>query len=95
MDRAQHNTELRAELLCGSLREPQIMSFGKLVYQSIGEAVLGNHVDVVEYLLGQQGIEVHLQHRNSHGENVLHLVSGRYNPTMFQLLVPCFKEGIH
>ena len=95
IDRAQHNAELKTELLRGSSREPQTMSFGKPVHQSIGEAVLGNHVDVVEYLLGQQGIEAHLQHRNSRGENVLHLASRPCNPVMFRLSVPCFKECIH
>jgi hypothetical protein len=95
MDRAQHKAELRAELLRGSQHEPQTMSFGKPVHQSIGEAVLENHVNVVEYLLGQQGIEAHLQHRNSRGENVLHLASRLCNPAMFQLLVPRFKEGMH
>ncbi|POR39645.1 Vegetative incompatibility protein HET-E-1 [Tolypocladium paradoxum] len=85
MDRAQHKAELRAELLDGSQPERGL----------IGEAVLGNHVDVVEYLLGQQGIEAHLQHRNSHGENVLHLASRLCNPAMFQHLVPRFKDGVH
>lgn len=95
MDRAQHKAELKTELLWGSPRQPQSMSFGKPVHQSIGEAVLGNHVDVVEYLLGQQGIEAHLQYRNSRGENVLHLASRLCNPAMFRLLVSRFKEGVH
>ncbi|PVH67861.1 hypothetical protein DL98DRAFT_442539, partial [Cadophora sp. DSE1049] len=58
------------------------------------EAVLGNHVDVVEYLLRQQGIEAHLQHRNFRGENVLHLAARFCNPAMFRLLAPRFKEGM-
>lgn len=95
MDSAQCMPELRTELLRGFPREPQTMSFGKPMHQSIGEAVLGNHVDVVEYLLGQQGIEAHLQYRNSRGENVLHLASRLCNPAIFQLLVPRFKEGVH
>lgn len=95
MERAQHNPELKTELLRGSPREPQPMSFGKPRHQSIGEAVLGNHVTVVEYLLRQQGIDAHLQHRNSRGENVLHLASRLCNPAMFQLIVPRFKEGLH
>ena len=95
MDRAQHKAELKTELLRGSPRKLQSMSFGKPVHQSIGKAVLGNHIDVVEYLLGQQGIEAHLQYRNSHGENVLHLASRICNPAMFRLLVPRFKEGVH
>jgi hypothetical protein len=95
MDRAQHKAELKTELLRGSPRQLQSMSFGKPVHQSIGKAVLGNHIDVVEYFLGQQGIEAHLQYRNSHGENVLHLASRICNPAMFRLLVPRFKEGVH
>ncbi|KAH8589048.1 hypothetical protein B0O99DRAFT_677016 [Bisporella sp. PMI_857] len=51
MDRAQYKPELKTELLLGSSRKPQAMSFGKPVHLSIGEAVLGNHVDIVEYLL--------------------------------------------
>ena len=95
IDRAQHKPDLRTELLRGSLREPQTMSFGKLVHQSIGEAVLGNHIGIVGYLLRQQGIEAHLQHRNSRGENVLHLASRLCNPAMFLILISRFKEGIH
>lgn len=95
MDRAQHKADLKAELLRGSPREQATVSFGRPGHQSIGEAVLGNYVDVVEYLLGQQGIEAHLQHRNSRGENVLHLASRLCNPAMFRLLVPRFKEGMH
>jgi hypothetical protein len=95
MNRAQHEAELKTELLRGSPREPQSLSSVKPVHQSVGEAVLGNHVDVVEYLLKQQGIEAHLQHRNSSGENVLHLASSLCNPAMFRLLVSRFKEGVH
>lgn len=93
MMKAQQDTELRSELLRGSRCEQQL-PFGKLMHQSIGEAVLGNHVDVVEYLLEENGIEAHLQFRNSRGENVLHLASRHCNPAMFRLLVPRFQEGI-
>ena len=95
MDRAQEDLELRAELLSVAQTKPQAMSLGKQAHQSIGEAVLDNHVDVVAYLLGHQGMETHLQHRNSRGENVLHLAARLCNPAMFQMLAPCFKEGIH
>ena len=91
ISRAQHQAELRTELLRDVRRDQQPPNFGKSVHQSIGEAVLGNHVDVVEYLLGQKGIEAHLQHINSRGENVLHLASGLCNPAMFCLLVPRFQ----
>lgn len=88
MDRAQHKADLNAELLRGSLRKLETISFGRLVHQAIREAVLRNYVDVVEYLLGQQGIEAHLRHRNSRSESVLHLASRICNPAMFRLLVP-------
>ncbi|MCJ1435357.1 hypothetical protein MMC27_004729 [Xylographa pallens] len=94
MIRAQHQPELRTELLRGVQRDQQPPSFGKSVHQSIGEAVLGNHVDVVEYLLGEKGTEAHLQHLNSRGENVLHLASRLCNPAMFRLLVPHFQGGM-
>jgi len=66
----------------------------------IGTAVLGNHVDIVEYLLGQQhmqheGMEAHLQHRNDRGENVLHLASRFCNAAVFRQLVPLLKEDVH
>ena len=70
------------------------VAFGKSMHQSVGEAVLGNHLDVVEYLLVEKGIEAHLQHLNSRGENVLHLASGLCNPAMFRLLVPHFQGGM-
>lgn len=40
------------------------------------------------------GIEAHLRHWNSRGENVLHLASRLCNPEMFRLLIPRFQEGI-
>ncbi|MCJ1398882.1 hypothetical protein MMC11_002083 [Xylographa trunciseda] len=94
MNRAQHQPELRTELLREVRRDQQCSSFGKSVHQSIGEAVLGNHADVVEYLLGEKGIEAHLQHLNSRGENVLHLASRFCNPVIFRLLIPRFQGDI-
>lgn len=91
---AQHNAELRHELL-HEFRSEQWSTSGKPTHQSIGEAVLQNHIDVVEYLLRENDIKAHLRYRNSHGENVLHLASRLCNPEMFRLLVPHFQEGIH
>ncbi len=87
MDRAQQQEELRAELLDES--RPGI--------GPLGEAVLEDHPDVVEYLLRQQGITAaYLQRCNAQGESILHLASRRCNPTMFQHLVPRFFEsGMH
>ncbi|RYO93538.1 hypothetical protein DL763_004334 [Monosporascus cannonballus] len=95
MTRAEHEAELRGELLRVFRGDHRIPFSGKSAHQSIGEAVLGNHVDVVEYLLGQNGIEAHLRYRNSRGENVLHLASRVCNPAMLRLLVPCFQEGVY
>ncbi|ERS96506.1 hypothetical protein HMPREF1624_07422 [Sporothrix schenckii ATCC 58251] len=95
MTGAQQNEALRTELLRDCHREYKFGVVGKAAHQSIGEAVSGNHVDVVAYLLGQKGIEAHLRYRNSRGENVFHLASGNCNPAMFRLLVRHFKEGVH
>ncbi|OKL57502.1 hypothetical protein UA08_06898 [Talaromyces atroroseus] len=92
---AQLKAELRSELLRESQRENQGSHFSEPTHQSIGKAILGNHVDVVQFLLGMDGIEAHLRHRNHHGENVLHLASITCNPVMFRLLVPRFQEGVH
>ncbi|KAJ5934388.1 hypothetical protein N7466_003935 [Penicillium verhagenii] len=84
----QNNAELRKELFRGN------SSFDKSTHQSIGRAVLGNHIDTVRYLLSDNDIETHLRYRNSLGENVLHLASRLCNPEMFRLLVPRFQEGV-
>jgi hypothetical protein len=64
------------------------------VHQSLGEAVLRNHIDVVEYLVKENGIDAHLRYQNSRGENVLHLASMICNPEIFHFLAPRFPEGI-
>ena len=87
MDIAQQKTDLRSELLHVSRLRPARQ-------QLIGEAVMGNHLNVVKYLLGQTGIEGHLHYRNARGENVLHLAAGICNPYMFGLLIPRFQEGV-
>lgn len=89
---AQQNIDLKKELLRGPRRQPR--GLNHRTHQSIGEAVLAGHVDVVEYLLEQEGIETHLYHRNSNDENVLHLASTQCNPAMFRALAPRFPDGI-
>jgi hypothetical protein len=64
------------------------------VNQSLGEAVLRNHVDVVEYLVKERGINAHLRYQNSRGKNVLHLASKICSPAIFDLLARRFPEGI-
>lgn len=93
---AQQNVELRSELLRefrGEQQQPP--TFAEPMRQPIGEAVLGNHVDVVECLLTMKDIEVHLQYRNCCGENVFHLASTICNPEVFRVLIPHFCEGAH
>lgn len=94
IDRAQHKAELKTELLRVFTRGQQTIFFGKPVHQSIKEAILGNYVNVVEYLLGQQSNEAYFQHRNSRSKNVLHLASRLCNPALFRLLVLRFKNGM-
>lgn len=82
LDRAYRTVELRSEFL----------DRGETQHQLIAEAVVGNHVEVLEYLLAQHDIEAHLQYQNSHGESVLHLASRFCNPAIFRSLVPRCKD---
>jgi hypothetical protein len=82
MEGARHHAGLRAELLDGPPSDSR----------AVAEAVLGNRVEILEYLLGQEGIDPHLRHRNSYGENVLHLASKFCNPAVFRLLLPRVED---
>lgn len=77
----QHKSKLRTELLRGS--------------QSIAQAVLGDHADVVECLLDQEGFGAHLEYVNSHSEHILHLASETCDPAIFRLLAPRLQGRIH
>ncbi|KAL8836220.1 MAG: hypothetical protein Q9170_002997 [Blastenia crenularia] len=88
---AAHNPAMRSELL----RDPQRDCNRPDHHQSIGEAVWHNHVDVLRYLLQQDGIEAHLQHRDSGGYNVLHKAARYCNPQVVSLLVSRFREGVN
>ncbi|PYI07524.1 hypothetical protein BO78DRAFT_90581 [Aspergillus sclerotiicarbonarius CBS 121057] len=92
---AQQKEGLRRELLREFRNKLQETALEEPMHQSIGEAVLANHIDVVKYLLKENNIEAHLRYRNRRGENVLHLASKLCNPEMFRLLAPRFLEGIH
>ena len=93
MEMGRRSSELRIELLCGDQRKLRHRLSGKPMQQPIGEAVLGNQVEVVEYLLAQDDMKEYLKHSNEELGNVLHLASQHCNPTMFQLLLPYFREG--
>ena len=66
------------------------------MYLLIGEAVFGKlrWCGEIKYLLGEKGSEVHVQHRNTRGENALYLVLGLCNAAMFRVLVPRFQGGM-
>ncbi|CAG7998998.1 unnamed protein product [Penicillium salamii] len=95
MTSAEKKGELRKELIHETQLKEKHPTLDDLTHQSIGHAVLGNHIDIVEYLLMENGTETHLRFRNSRGENVLHLASRLCNPDMFRILIPHFQEGIN
>ena len=88
---------LRYELQRNPPRQRQIESLAttRPVHQSIGEAVSGNHVDIVQSLLETGIVRQHLSHVNARGENVLHLAADVLNPAMFRLLIPRLPGGVH
>ncbi|KAH6646799.1 hypothetical protein BKA67DRAFT_525676 [Truncatella angustata] len=91
---AQSNEHLRYQLVHGC-RWNNDSSYGRPLHQSIGEAVYEDHIEMVEFLLAQEELRSHLEHRNSNGENVLHMASRFCNPDMFKILVAKFPEGVN
>ncbi|KAJ8114354.1 hypothetical protein OPT61_g3749 [Boeremia exigua] len=81
LDRAYYMEALKTELWRDS--------------RPISEAVLGNHADAVELLLGAVGLEVDLQSPNFLGESLLHTASVHCNTAIFRLLVPRVQSTIH
>lgn len=88
---AAHNPAMMRELL----RDPQRDCNRPDHHQSIGEAVWNNQVEVLRYLLQQDGIEIHLRHQDSGGYNVLHKAARCCNPEVVSLLVSHFREGVN
>ena len=86
---AAHDPAMRNELL----RDPQRDTLRSDHHQSVGEAVWNNHIEVLRYLLQQDGIEVHLRHRGSSGLNVFHKAARCCNPEVVSLLISHFREG--
>lgn len=88
---AQDNAGLMAELLHGRCAQ-----LGQSSHQSVGRAILGNHVKMVEYLLGMPPFEAHLRHVSSQGQNVFHAAASRHcNPAIFRLLISRFPAGMY
>ena len=88
---AARNPALRDELLRDVRRDMKPPDY----HQSVGEAVMYDRVDVLRYLLEQEGIEVHIWHRDSKGYNVLHRAAFCCNPEVISLLLSFFPEGVH
>ncbi|KAL8901698.1 MAG: hypothetical protein Q9207_005067 [Kuettlingeria erythrocarpa] len=90
-EEAARNPAMRNELL----RDPQRDRYGPSNHQSVGQAVRGNRIEVLHYLLQQDGIEAHLRHRGSRGDNVFHKAALHCNPQVMSLLIPRFREGVN
>ncbi|KAL8921899.1 MAG: hypothetical protein Q9208_005503 [Pyrenodesmia sp. 3 TL-2023] len=90
-EEAAHNPAMRNELL----RDRQRDHSEPDRHQSVGDAVRWDRFEVLQYLLQQDGIEVHLRHQDSRGHNVLHKAARRCNPQVVSLLVSHFPEGVN
>jgi Ankyrin repeats (3 copies)/NACHT domain len=88
---ASRNPDMKHELL----RDRQRGSRAPYPHQSIGEAVWQGHLDVLHYMLKQDGIDAHLRHRDAQGHNVLHKAARPCNPEIMALLVSHFSEGVN
>ncbi|KIW52361.1 hypothetical protein PV05_08003 [Exophiala xenobiotica] len=88
---AARNPALRDEILREVRRDVRPPDY----HQSVGEAVRYDSVDVLRYLLDQEGIEGHLRHRDSKGYNVLHWAAFCCNPEVISLLISVFPEGVN
>lgn len=75
------------------------------IYQSVGEAAFWGQVDVIQYLLTQEHVDIspHLHHRTKStnpsiepsGKNVLHCAANSRNPDIFRILVKKFPSGVN
>ena len=91
-EEAARNPALKQEIL----RNPPRVSRGHASHQSVGVAAFKGDVDILHYLLQQDGIEDHLHHRNSRGQNVFHCAVGSdRDPEVISLLIARFQEGVN
>jgi Ankyrin repeats (3 copies) len=88
---ASRNPDMKHELL----RDRQRGSGRQCHHQSIGEAARYDRVDVLHYMLQQDGIDAHLRHRDAEGHNVIHIAAMKHNPDIVALLVSHFSEGVN
>ncbi|KAL7944078.1 hypothetical protein V8C42DRAFT_358755 [Trichoderma barbatum] len=70
-DGSKCDPDLRRAILENNRLKSQSNKEVQLTHQSVGEAAHNHHVDMVNFLCGQPGIEGHLQHRNEAGDTIL------------------------
>ena len=96
----EHDSELRDALLAVKSRRDEEAALTHAQHQSVGEALMWKHFDVVRYLCAQPGIESHLRFVDGKGETVFHKAARTGNLEMFRLLAAHWpdrplKEGVN
>ncbi|KAJ6787705.1 hypothetical protein PWT90_10410 [Aphanocladium album] len=91
MNEAGVNPLLKAELWRAPCRDT-LSPYGHGAHQSVGEAVQTNRVDVLKYLLQQDGVDAHLRHVSARGKTVLHVVPEICDPAIIKMLVERLGE---
>ncbi|KAJ8131590.1 hypothetical protein O1611_g2033 [Lasiodiplodia mahajangana] len=91
---ADRNPALRDELLSDRPRGTSQFLRGA-EHQSIGVAIHANDLDILSYLLDQEGIEAHLNHIKAGGHGVLHIAAHAPVTKKFELLVPRLKAQVN
>lgn len=61
----------------------------------IETAVLANDADILKYLLRQQDMKAHVEHRDACGRDMLCLATRFCNPAVFRVLVPRLEECVN
>lgn len=61
---------------------------------SVAEAAYWGHLDVVDHLCQQGGIDVHLRHLGPNGDTVYHAAARTDRTEIFQVLYSCWLEAI-
>ncbi|KAI1174483.1 hypothetical protein F4777DRAFT_381795 [Nemania sp. FL0916] len=93
---ADSSAALRRELLCSRSRNDTPGQHpSPYQHQSVGIAVRNQDLEMLRYLLSQQGIEAHLNHVDSGGYGVLHRAAQMACLEVFKLLVPLLKAHVN
>ncbi|KAI0393021.1 hypothetical protein F5Y17DRAFT_477154 [Xylariaceae sp. FL0594] len=95
-DLADNNPTLRSELLRARMRDsPRDLGITPYGHQSIGIAARNTDMEMLRYLLNQAGIEDHLHHVDTKGNNVLHIAALVGSVEVFKLLLPHLKAHVN